>query len=128
MMPDEPKDNTRSYLLPVGCKDLFDVQKLEAKDVSLTASAEERVTIVATVGSLLLQTPLTEYQRGVVRTMLFQAFWLFLLTRSRLGAASKSEAQKTDKAEEDERRALQIAHCLLNAPQNCEKILEQLLT
>lgn len=110
-----PDPKKRSYLLPAGCKDLNDVLQAQQGKFSFAEWSRERIALFAIAASDLLQTALTEEQRGRVYSMVVHAAWLFL--RSQRASLSVAD---------DGVRAVEFGQRLLASPGECERLLNEL--
>ena len=108
-----PNPKKRSYLLPAGCKDLQDVLQAQHAEISSPEFSRERIALLAIAACDLMNTSLTEEQRGRVYSMLVHAAWLFL--RSQHGSVG-----------DDGMRAVEFAQRLLASPGECERLLDEL--
>jgi hypothetical protein len=114
MSPLEPNQKNRSYLLPAGCKDLHDVLQAKQSELSFPEFSRERIALLAIAACDLMNTSLTEEQRGRVYSMLIHACWLFLRAQ-----------QHSVSAGDDGERAVEFAQRLLASPGECERLLDE---
>jgi hypothetical protein len=115
MSPLEPNEKKRGYLLPAGCKDLFDVLQAKQSEIPFPEFSRERISLLAIEACDLLNTSLTEEQRGRVYGMLIHAAWLF--RRCQNQSISPKDAAS---------RAVEFAQRLLASPADCERLLDDL--
>src|SRR4051812_33635671 len=113
MSPLEPNAKKRSYLLPAGCKDLHDLLQAQQSQISFPEWSRERIALLAIAACDLVQTSITDEQRGRVYSMLVHASWLFLRCQ-----------QRSVTVQDDGMRAVEFAQRLLASPAECERLLQ----